>query len=168
MTESTYSSVRPPASAPFEAKGGKAGGTSVIRQRRSARMIALQALYEIDAVAHAPGVVVDAHLAYDNPGEEGATFLRWLVSGVVHHQQHLDHLIVKYAPEFPIDQLGLIDRNVLRLALFELGSKDADAPPKVVINEAVELSKEFGSDSTPRFVNGVLGAALDEVFRKAF
>ncbi len=169
MIESTRATtIRHAASAQPEPKRDASVFTSVIRQRRSARAIALQALYEIDAVAHAPGTVVDAHLAYTNPGEEGASFLRWLVSGVVHNWQQIDGLIGKYAPEFPIDQLGLIDRNVLRMALFELGSKDADAPPKVVINEAVELSKEFGSDSTPRFVNGVLGAALDEIFRKAF
>ena len=77
-------------------------------------------------------------------------------------------MIARHAPEFPIDQLALIDRNILRLGLFELGSKSADVPPKVVINEAVELAKLFGGDGTPRFVNGVLGAALNEVFRKVF
>ena len=67
-----------------------------------------------------------------------------------------------------MDQLAIIDRNVLRLALFELGSGQLHTPPKVVINEAVELAKRFGSDNSPRFVNGVLGSALDEVQRKPF
>lgn len=139
-----------------------------IRQRRMARTMALQALYEIDLVGHAPGIVVDERIAYENPGEHGVRYLRWLVAGVVKNRTALDELIAKHAPEFPIDQLALIDRNILRLGLFELGSKEADAPPKVVINEAVELAKLFGSDGTSRFVNGVLGAALNEVFRKVF
>ena len=67
-----------------------------------------------------------------------------------------------------MDQLAIIDRNILRLALFEIGSQDSDTPPKVVINEAVELAKLFGSDSSPRFVNGVLGSALQEAGRKTF
>ena len=67
-----------------------------------------------------------------------------------------------------MDQLAIIDRNVLRLAMFELGSHESDAPVKVVINEAVELAKRFGSDSSPRFINGVLGSALDEIQKEAF
>lgn len=145
----------------------------VIKQRRFARRLALQALFEIDCVAHAPGVAVDGRLADDETREVGnfglgAAFLRWLVSGVVKHRYTLDALVQKYAPDWPVDQLGIVDRNILRLALFELGAQSADTPQKVVINEAVELSKLFGSDSTPRFVNGVLGSALDETAKKPF
>ena len=78
----------------------------------------------------------------------------------------LNDLIAQYAPEWPVDQLAIVDRNILRLALFEIGCSDSDTPPKVVINEAVELAKVFGSDSSPRFVNGVLGSALDKVYRE--
>jgi len=138
----------------------------VIRQRRHARRQALQALFEVDIVQHLPGTVIDEHLAQHPPGEHGAEFLRWLVSGVVKHKAKLDEIIQKYAPDWPIDQLAIIDRNILRMALFEIGSHDAATPAKVVINEAVELAKMFGGDSSPRFVNGVLGSALDEVFRK--
>ncbi len=138
----------------------------IIRQRRHARRQALQALFEVDIVKHLPGTVVDEHLAQHPPGEHGAEFLRWLVSGVVKHKITLDEIIQKYAPDWPIDQLAIIDRNILRMALFEIGCHDAATPPKVVINEAVELAKMFGGDSSPRFVNGVLGSALDEVFRK--
>ena len=99
---------------------------------------------------------------------ETTRYLRWLVSGVVTNRTDLDRIIAKYAPEWPVDQLAIIDRNVLRLALFEIGCRDADTPPKVVINEAVELAKRFGSDNSPRFVNGVLGSALDEVQQKIF
>jgi N utilization substance protein B len=147
-----------------------------IRHRRQARRLALQALFEIDLAGHLPGVVVDERLI-DVSGEEeeaygdfaqGAPFLRWLVSGVVKHKSALDQLIQKYAPDWPVDQLAAVDRNILRQALFEMGSQESDTPPKVVINEAVELAKTFGGDSSPRFVNGVLGSALNEAMRKPF
>lgn len=138
----------------------------MIKQRRQARRQALQALFEIDIVGHAPGAVVDVHLAEHHPGVHGAEFLRWLVSGVIKHKADLNQIIQKYAPEWPVDQLAVIDRNILRMALFEIGCQASDTPPKVVINEAVELAKTFGGDSSPRFINGVLGSALDEVFRK--
>ncbi|MBW7881832.1 MAG: transcription antitermination factor NusB [Caldilineaceae bacterium] len=150
-----------------------------IRQRQLARRMAVQALFEVDSVGHKPGDVVDARLENPDPSETGndpvvavsmetATFLRWLVTGVIKNRVKLDEIIAKYAPEWPVDQMAIIDRNVLRLALFELGCQESDTPPKVVINEAVELAKKFGSDNSARFVNGVLGSALDEVQRKPF
>lgn len=144
-----------------------------IRERREARRLALQALFEIDIVEHPAGVVLDERLSavakeeYDSFAE-GARFLRWLVSGVVRHKPILDQMIEKYAPEWPVDQLAFVDRNILRLAIFEMGGQESDTPSKVVINEAVELAKTFGSDSSPRFINGVLGSALDETMRKPF
>lgn len=131
-----------------------------IQQRRLARELALQALYEIDSVQHKPGVVVDERLRDSEIGEHGAAFLRWLIRGVIGQQETLDRLIEEFAPEWPVQQLSIIDRNTLRLAIFEIGARDADAPAKVVINEAVELAKNFGSDSSPRFINGVLGTAV--------
>jgi len=123
--------------------------------------------------------VVDARLANPAPTENGddptvevsaqaAAFLRLLVAGVVTNRPALDGIIARYAPEWPVDQLAIIDRNVLRLALYEIGCSQLQTPPKVVINEAVELAKRFGSDNSPRFVNGVLGSALEEVQRKPF
>lgn len=168
MTELTKPIASPSAGKSDAKSGAENVYSDLIRQRKQARLMALQALYEIDSVSHAPGVVVDERLAYESPGEQGVQFLRWLIAGVVKNRTELDALISKHAPEFPIDQLAIIDRNLLRLGLFELGSKEADTPPKVVINEAVELAKAFGGDSTPRFVNGVLGAALNEVVRKVF
>jgi transcription antitermination protein NusB len=135
----------------------------IIKERKAARSAALQALYEIDCVQHQPGTVVDERLAESQLGPPGSAFLRWLVSGVLRHLTELDRLIHQFAPEWPVDQLAIIDRNILRLALYEIGAKAADAPPKVVINEAVELAKTFGSDSSPRFINGVLGAALPTI-----
>ncbi|MCB0063518.1 MAG: transcription antitermination factor NusB [Caldilineaceae bacterium] len=131
-----------------------------IRQRHQAREVALQALYEIDCVNHKPGFVVDERLRESTFDEHGNAFFRWLIGGVVTHRSAIDQLIGELAPEWPVEQLAIIDRNILRLALYEIGAERADAPPKVVINEAVELAKAFGSDSSPRFINGVLGAAL--------
>lgn len=160
-------------------KGSDPQHQQQIQQRQLARQMAVQVLFEVDSVGHKPGDVVDARLANPMPneagddpqvavGSEATAYLRWLVSGVTVHRSDLDRIIAKYAPEWPVDQLAIIDRNVLRLALFEIGSSTADTPPKVVINEAVELAKRFGSDNSPRFVNGVLGSALDEIQRKLF
>ena len=172
-----------PSSAPHKHKGGDSPQhqqhQQQIQQRQLARQMAVQALFEVDSVGHKPGDVVDARLANPLPNEAGddpqvavggeaSAYLRWLVSGVTVHRGELDRIIAKYAPEWPVEQLAIIDRNVLRLALFEIGSSTADTPPKVVINEAVELAKRFGSDNSPRFVNGVLGSALDEIQRKLF
>jgi len=139
-----------------------------IRQRRQVRRLALQALYEIDATDHKPGVVIEERLRESALDDEGVAFLRWLVRGVMVNRAMLDELIVQYAPEWPVAQLAIVDRNILRLALFEMGHRTGDTPPKVIINEAVELAKAFGADNSPRFVNGVLGTALDAVYRKLF
>lgn len=135
-------------------------GQVEIRQRRLAREVALQSLYEIDSVQHKPGFVVDERLRATPIGSHGADFLRWLISGVTRNKEALDQFISELAPDWPVNQLAIIDRNLLRLALYEIGAEASDAPPKVVINEAVELAKLYGGDSAPRFVNGVLGAAL--------
>ena len=144
-----------------------------IRERQHARRLALQALFELDVTKHLAGPVLAERLAELDRTEhgefvEGEKFLRWLVSGVIKHKALLDEMFQRYATEWPVDQLGVIDRNTLRLALFELDSQAAKTPPKVVINEAVELGKAFGGDSSPRFVNGVLGSALVEALRKPF
>jgi N utilization substance protein B len=137
--------------------------TQQIRTRHRSRQVALQVLYEIDTTVHKPGRVLDARQAEAKLDEDGLQFLRWLISGVIENLADLDQLIGRYAPDWPVQQLAVIDRNILRLSIFELVSPDSDAPPKVVINEAVELAKIFGSDSSPRFVNGVLGTALTEI-----
>ncbi|MGB8647914.1 MAG: transcription antitermination factor NusB [Anaerolineae bacterium] len=130
-----------------------------MKQRRLARAIALQALFEIDSVGH-PEDQVLAHLLEDEKlTAEGELFARGLVRGVMTQRNQLDSLITKFAPEWPVDQLAIVDRNVLRLALHELLDM-SDVPIKVAINEAVELAKTYGSESAPRFVNGVLGAFL--------
>lgn len=129
--------------------------------RRHARTLALQALYEIDSAGHASEQVL-GHLRESAPiAEEGFAFAATLVQGVLSHCPALDAIIQQHAPEYPVDQLAIVDRNILRMALYEL-QHQADVPIKVAVNEAVELAKTFGSDTAPRFVNGVLGAFLQE------
>lgn len=129
--------------------------------RRQARAIALQALFEIDSVGHGKEDVIRRRVEDEELAQEGAEFTLSLVRGVIEQREQLDKLIAKYAPEWPVDQLAIVDRNVLRMALYEL-LHTGDVPIKVAINEAVELGKMFGSDTAPRFINGVLGAFLLE------
>jgi N utilization substance protein B len=130
-----------------------------VQARRQARISALQALYEIDTTAHHAGDVV-LHRLEDAPlSADGEELLRNLVTGVLKHRDQLDFLIHKYAPAWPVAQIAVVDRNILRIALFEL-SGASGTPPKVAINEAVDLAKMFGSDNSSRFVNGVLGTAM--------
>ncbi len=129
--------------------------------RHQARAMALQALFEIDSAGHAPDQVVQYLIESENIPAEGAAFASELVHGVIKSRQQLDAIIGKHAPEWPVDQLAIVDRNILRIALWELQNNN-DVPIKVAINEAVELAKMFGSDTAPRFVNGVLGAFLVE------
>lgn len=150
-------------SAPDGESARKGAYSQQIDQRRKARRAALQALYEIDTTTHKPGPVLEARQATARLEQAGVEFLRWLISGVVAHKDDMDQLIGRYAPEWPVDQLAVIDRNILRMSIFELLNPDSDAPSKVVVNEAVELAKIFGSDSSPRFINGVLGTALKEI-----
>lgn len=128
-----------------------------MKMRRHARALALQALFETDAVAHPIGQVLEQRLLDEPLPAEGEAFARRLVAGIIRHKATLDAWITRYAPEWPVEQMAIIDRNLLRIALFELAG-GGDAPVKVVINEAVELAKTFGSDSSPRFINGVLGS----------
>jgi N utilization substance protein B len=128
-----------------------------MKPRTRARSVALQALYEIDVVGHPPGEVIEARLLEAELDEGLHDFVRQIVLGVLPQIAKLDLFISEHAPEWPLDQVAVIDRNILRIALWEIASSD-QAPMKVAINEAVELSKVYGSDSTPRFVNGVLGS----------
>lgn len=130
-----------------------------MKVRHRARIAALQALFEIDCTDHHPLVVVERRLDEADLPEAGVEFVRDLVEGVQAHGQELDRLIGRYAPEWPVDQIAIVDRNILRMAIYEVLYR-ADTPTKVAINEAVELAKEFGSDSSGRFVNGVLGSLV--------
>jgi N utilization substance protein B len=128
-----------------------------MKARRKARTVALQALYEIDSTTHVPDLVIEQRLEETPLPAELNEFARQLVAGVISRAPLLDTLIQKHAPEWPLDQMAVIDRNILRIAIWEF-AVDGQTPIKVAINEAVELAKLYGSDSAPRFVNGVLGA----------
>ncbi|MEJ2208904.1 MAG: transcription antitermination factor NusB [Anaerolineae bacterium] len=130
-----------------------------MKVRHRARIAALQALFEIDCTAHHALVVVERRLDEAELPQPGVEFVRDLVDGVQAHAEELDQLIGRYAPEWPVDQIAIVDRNILRMAIYEILHR-ADTPTKVAINEAVELAKEFGSDSSGRFVNGVLGSLV--------
>jgi N utilization substance protein B len=132
-----------------------------VKDRHRARILALQALYEIDLVHHDPEVVLQQRFAVKPLAEAGRDFARTLVQGILDHRAGLDALIQENAPEWPLDQVAVIDRNILRMAVFEF-SIEGNTPVKVAINEAVELAKLFGSDSSGRFVNGVLGAIVSK------
>jgi N utilization substance protein B len=133
-----------------------------MKGRHRARVVALQALYEIDCVSHPPSTVLYRHLSENTLNQSYADFTRHLVNGVLAHQDVLDAFIHEHAPEWPIEQMAYIDRNILRMAIFEF-AVDGSTPVKVAINEAVELAKWFGSDSAPRFVNGVLGSLVERI-----
>jgi N utilization substance protein B len=132
-----------------------------MKLRRQARSIALQVLFEVDSVSHKPALALEHRLEDENLAPEGVVFAQELVEGTLAHRAELDTAISRFAPEWPVDQLAIVDRNVLRIALYEL-QYVKDVPSKVAINEAVELAKTYGSDSSPRFVNGVLGAFMNE------
>lgn len=128
-----------------------------MKPRTRARSVALQALYEIDLTNHPIGLVIEQRLEETAMNENLAEFVRQIVVGVTPIYTTLDKFIAEHAPDWPMDQVAVIDRNILRIALWEFAVYQK-TPIKVAINEAVELAKAFGSDSTPRFVNGVLGS----------
>lgn len=128
-----------------------------MKARRRARAIALQGLYEIDFTRHSPEYALGCRLRELPLPESATSFAFHLVEGVADHRSELDQVMAELAPEWPVEQIAVVDRNILRIAIYEL-LFDSDIPPKVAINEAVELAKMFGSDSSPRFVNGVLGS----------
>ena len=132
--------------------------------RRKARILALQVLYEADSVGHEAELAMSRLLASERLAEESSAFARELVGGVIHSKEEIDQNIRHFAPAWPIEQIPTVDRNILRLAIFEI-LLDKKVPVKVAINEAVELAKRFGSDSSPRFVNGVLGSVSAIVSR---
>ena len=129
------------------------------RQRRG-RVLALQVLYEADVTGHRWGESLRTHAAAVKAPKAVAAFAEERVAGVLEAKVAIDEVIRRYAPAWPLDQVSAVDRNILRIALYEL-RPGSPTPPKVAINEAVELAKEFGGEGSSRFVNGVLGAAVE-------
>lgn len=129
----------------------------MVGERRKARIVVLQALYELDAVGHDMDSVLPPLLEHAALSAENVDFVRHVVNGVAQNKEQIDQHIRSFAPAWPMQQIPIIDRNILRLAIFEV-LLDNNVPVKVAINEAVELAKAFGSDSSPKFINGVLGS----------
>ena len=127
-----------------------------------ARVTALQVLFESDCVGHDPQECLKRSIEEQELCEESASFARELIMGVKENAEQIDAIIRRFAPAWPLEQIALIDRNVLRLAIFEILLNNK-VPVKVAINEAVELAKMFGSDSSSRFVNGVLGSVCAQL-----
>ena len=137
-----------------------------MNSRRQARVLAMQVLYEVDSGNHLPGLVLSRHFVEmmesepDVATDEMRAYTSRLVSGVIEQREALDAQISACATEFPVDTLAIVDRNLLRIALFEIGQNAPEVPVKVAVNEAIEIAKEYASDNAPRFINGVLGAAI--------
>jgi N utilization substance protein B len=131
-----------------------------MKPRTRARSLALQVLYEVDMANHDPGEVFKLRLEEFPLTDDLAEFARQIIFGILPLTHELDLLIAKYAPDWPLDQIAAIDRNILRMSLWEFAIQ-GETPIKVAINEAVELAKHYGSDSAPRFINGVLGSLAE-------
>lgn len=134
-----------------------------MKSRTRARSLALQALYEIDITSHPAAEVLRHRLEEEPLPDDLAEFSRQIIFGVFPLRHQLDQIIAEHAPEWPLDQIAPIDRNILRIACWEF-AVDRETPLKVAINEAVELAKLYGSESSSRFVNGVLGSLADHSF----
>ncbi len=133
-----------------------------MKTRRRARRVTLEALYEYDIAGHPPGEALQYRLLESPMASAGVEFASNLIQGVIEYQPMMDSLIARFAPEWPLDQMAVIDRNILRMAIYEFLISE-ETPVKVAINEAVELAKIYGADSAPRFINGVLGTLAEKI-----
>ena len=126
----------------------------------------MQSLYEWDFSGEKSDLekIIERNIEEFGPGLEDKSFTWQLVTGVVANLKEIDEIIAKAAPQWPLEQISIIDRNVLRIGIYELlyGDKAA-VPPKVAINEAIELAKSFGGENSGKFINGVLGTVYKEI-----
>jgi N utilization substance protein B len=125
----------------------------------------MQSLFEWDFKGNPTAIlpaIVEHNLEEFGPGLEEREFAKSIVDGVIEHLTEIDEQISKFAPSWPIGQITLVDRNILRIGVYELRFA-GDIPPKVAINEAIELAKSFGGASSGKFVNGVLGSMFNEI-----
>jgi len=137
--------------------------------RHLARTIVLQSLYEWDFYCKKSDLIeiVERNLNEFGPGIDEPEFAWKIVKGIVEHMEVIDNTIRKYAPEWPLEQVSIVDRNILRIGIYELLYADKDeVPPKVAINESVEMAKNYGGQNSSRFANGVLGSVYKEIAEK--
>ncbi len=137
--------------------------------RNLSRSIALQSLYEWDFFSNDKEIkkITEKNIGLFGPGLEEKKFIWDLINGVINNIKEIDNIIEITAPEWPLNQVAIVDRNILRIGLYELlfGNKD-EVPPKVAINEAIELAKNFGGENSSKFINGVLGTVFRESIDK--
>lgn len=133
-----------------------------MKTRTKARSVALQVLYEEDISGHEPGSILARRFEQLKMDDSLKFFISQIVSGVIKYKKDLDEFIADFAPEWPLDQVAVIDRNLLRIALWEIAVYQR-TPTKVVVNEAVELAKLYGSEGSSRFINGVLGGFIENL-----
>ena len=138
-------------------RGGSERRTRGRGGRRQARILAFKVVYEVDVAHHPPGEVLDRLLRADAADPKVEAYARELIGGVLRHRKELDETIQEHAPAWPLRQMAAVDRTILRLGLYESRYGRGMVPVKVAINEAIELAKLYGGESSPRFVNGVLG-----------
>jgi len=133
-----------------------------MKSRTRARNVALQVLFEIDLTDHPIGLPLTLRSQDENLDDSMFEFAKLIATGVRENAKELDQFISEHAQEWPLDQIAVIDRNILRIALWEVAIY-RKTPLKVAINEAIELAKLYGTDSSPRFINGVLGSLADRI-----
>ena len=138
--------------------------------RHLSRSIAMQSLYEWDFSGQKPETleeITTKNIKEFGPGLENTELIWKLVNGVIEKMEQINKIITKAAPQWPVDQITIVDRNILRIGLYELLYQNkAEVPPKVAINEAIELAKTFGGESSGKFINGVLGTVYKELENK--
>ncbi len=133
--------------------------------RRKSRELALQALYQWNITRQDPFLILDQQMANFSPSGEEDEFAQQIVVGVLKHYNHIDELIEKFSEHWRLDRISIIDRNILRMAIFELLFRK-DIPPRVTLNEAIDLGKRFGSEDSSAFINGILDRIQKEVIHK--
>ena len=137
--------------------GAKMAQAAVVSPRRRTRAAVLQTLYETDTARHDAGHALEGQMGFLDLEDSGRAFARGLVDGVLANREEIDKIIAEFASAWPVSQMAVVDRNILRIAVYEIMA-GGDTPPRVAVNEAVELAKRFGSEAAPGFVNGVLGS----------
>ena len=134
--------------------------------RHLSRTIILQSLYEWDFYEHQADLaaIIDRNMKEFGPGIDEPDFVWRIAKGVIENLKEIDDIIKRVAPEWPLNQIAIVDRNVLRIGLYELLHADrGEVPPKVAINEAIEIAKNYGGQNSPKFINGVLGTVYREL-----
>jgi N utilization substance protein B len=133
--------------------------------RRKSRELALQALYQWNITRQDPFLILDQQKVNFSPADEEDEFAQQIIVGVLEHYNHIDELIEKFLEHWRLDRISIIDRNILRMAIFELLFRE-DIPPRVTLNEAIDLGKRFGSEDSSAFINGILDRIQKEVIHK--